>query len=118
MDSETEQLLTWLRTAVADRRLTQADVAQKTGVNQSQISRILRGHNKRTSENVAVLCSFARHEIQSMLGAGEVGLEAEAQGILRNLMNGSDHERRLVVDVLRRLKVLRDTWRAADDSSK
>ncbi|HDR8967134.1 TPA: helix-turn-helix transcriptional regulator [Burkholderia vietnamiensis] len=98
--------------------MTQADVAQKTGVNQSQISRILRGHNKRTSENVAVLCSFARHEIQSMLGAGEVGLEAEAQGILRNLMNGSDHERRLVVDVLRRLKVLRDTWRAADDSSK
>ncbi|WP_426282025.1 helix-turn-helix domain-containing protein [Burkholderia ambifaria] len=32
-------------------------------------------------------------------------------------MNGSDHERRLVVDVLRRLKVLRDTWRSADDSS-
>lgn len=48
---------------------------------------------------------------------GEVGLEVEAHGILRNLMNGSDHERRLVVDVLRRLKVLRDTWRSADDSS-
>lgn len=55
-------------------------------------------------------------EIQSVLGMGEVGLEVEAHGILRNLMNGSDHERRLVVDVLRRLKVLRDTWRSADDS--
>jgi predicted XRE-type DNA-binding protein len=48
-----------LRHAVAVRSITQSGIAAATGVDQSQVSRILAGRIKRVSANVSKLCRFA-----------------------------------------------------------
>ncbi|NYH23832.1 helix-turn-helix domain-containing protein [Paraburkholderia bryophila] len=53
------QALDYLRQAVALRTITQSEIAAATGVDQSQVSRILAGRIKRASANVSQLCRFA-----------------------------------------------------------
>lgn len=48
-----------LRSAVVNRTVTQQQIAFATGVDQSQVSRILAGQMKRASANVVRLCRFA-----------------------------------------------------------
>lgn len=53
------QLLERLTAAVASGHVTQLEVSRKTGVHQSQISRILAGQVVRSSRNFERLCEFA-----------------------------------------------------------
>jgi transcriptional regulator with XRE-family HTH domain len=48
-----------LRAAVSARQVTQTQIARATGIDQSQISRILAGEARRASRHVLALCSFA-----------------------------------------------------------
>jgi transcriptional regulator with XRE-family HTH domain len=45
---------------VAQRRFTQKQLAEETGIDQGQISRILAGRAVRYSKNIATLCAFAQ----------------------------------------------------------
>lgn len=48
-----------LATLVAEKKLSQPDIARETGVDQGQVSRILAGQSKRLSRNTLKLCQYA-----------------------------------------------------------
>ncbi len=48
-----------LRRLIESRLTSQTEVAQATGVDQSQISRILAGQARRVTSNVITLCKYA-----------------------------------------------------------
>lgn len=116
MNSTNEKQLSWLRAAVSERRLTQSQIAAATGVDQSQVSRILRGLAKRNSENVAALCAFAEKASLASLRAEGARASDDAHAIFLDLLSGSDEEQKLMLDVLRRLANLKSVWRAKRDS--
>lgn len=103
-------LLAWLRAAVADRRVTQQEIASATGVDQSQVSRILGGQAKRSSANVIALCRFAAGMTGANDAGNEVPLPAKARALLDALLGGNTREQETVVALLAHLLVLRETW--------
>lgn len=111
MNPAEEKLLAWLRAAIADRRFTQFEVARATGVDQSQISRILKGHAKRSSANVSVLCRFAAEASRQTAGTLEMPAVAKAQALLDELMNGSAEEQQSIAELLAHLVVARNASR-------
>lgn len=58
---QTSALLLVLKRAILNGSVTQSSVAIATGVDQSQISRVLAGQVKRESPNVLALCKYARN---------------------------------------------------------
>lgn len=56
---EHKAALEQVRLAVESKEVTQTLISSETGVDQSQISRILSGDAKRLSKNVLKLCSYA-----------------------------------------------------------
>lgn len=104
-------LLTSLRAAIADRRVTQQEIARATGVDQSQVSRILGGHSKRSSANVAALCRFAAQMLNPNESGEEVPLPVRAHALVDALMKGGAQEQEKVVALLSQLLVLRKAWR-------
>lgn len=54
-----QELIGRLAQRVVARRLTQEEIAKATGVDQSQVSRILTGQAQRRSRNVEKLCRYA-----------------------------------------------------------
>lgn len=111
MNSAEEELLAWLRAAVADRRFTQFEIARATGVDQSQISRILKGQAKRASANVSALCRFAAEASRHTSITREVPAVAKAQALLHELMDGSAEEQRSIAELLAHLVVARNASR-------
>jgi len=53
------ELLAKLSKLLKSRKIRQTDLADATGVHQSQISRIISGHVRRASQNVLKLCKYA-----------------------------------------------------------
>ncbi|AWU99382.1 XRE family transcriptional regulator [Burkholderia sp. JP2-270] len=111
MDTADKELLSWLRAAIADRRLTQLEVSRATGVHQSQISRILKGEVKRASENVTALCRYAAEASRRTSIPQEVPAAARARALLDELMNGSAEEQRAIAELLAQLVVARNASR-------
>ena len=111
MNSAEQELLAWLRAAVADRRLTQFAIARATGVDQSQISRILKGQAKRASANVSALCRFAAEASRRTSVPRDLPVAAKAQALLDELMDGSAEEQRSVAELLAHLVVVRNASR-------
>jgi transcriptional regulator with XRE-family HTH domain len=58
-DPAVEPKLALLRRAIAEGKLTQQQIADGSGVHQSQVSRILGGKGKRASRNADRLCKYA-----------------------------------------------------------
>lgn len=109
MDPSFHQKLERLRQAVATRRLTQSEIAAGTGVDQSQVSRILAGPVKRYSENVQKLCRFAdtlAHEPADPGGA-------DAASLLAQVVEGDPKIQAAIVDILRRMLALRREYEHA-----
>ena len=94
-------MLEHLRRTIANRRITQAEVALHTGVDQSQISRILKGKNKRESENVQKLCKFAETLIKHQVT--QTGDDKEAFELLAAILEGSADTKRYVIELMRNL---------------
>jgi transcriptional regulator with XRE-family HTH domain len=105
MDASSLKKLDRLRRAVAHRRVTQTEISAATGVNQSQISRILAGPNKRLSENVQKLCDFA-DSLAEVVPPREK-LDQEAFLLLAAMLEGSPKVKKGVVDVLRHMLALK-----------
>jgi transcriptional regulator with XRE-family HTH domain len=61
LPSDIQAALDKLRLLVTSRQVSQTDVSLATGVDQSQISRILAGQVRRVSGNVIELCKFANN---------------------------------------------------------
>lgn len=59
LTAETRELLAWLAGRVRQRQLSQLQIASASGVDQSQVSRILSGKSKRASPNLLRVCKYA-----------------------------------------------------------
>ncbi len=59
LTAETRDLLAWLAGRVRQRQLSQLQIASASGVDQSQVSRILSGKSKRASPNLLRVCKYA-----------------------------------------------------------
>lgn len=110
MNAAELSLLTSLRIAVADRRITQQEIAHATGVNQSQVSRILAGQCKRPSGNVATLCRFAVERFSFPELGESAPAPARAHALVDALMSGDAEEQEEIVALLSRLLMLRGMW--------
>lgn len=106
--------LSRLRAAVSQRTITQAEIAATTGVNQSQVSRILAGPVKRFSENVQKLCAFA--EKMPGIALERDDQDREAFALLTAILEGSPQTKQGVVELMRNLLTLKRQYE--DDARK
>lgn len=116
MNAAELSLLTSLRIAVADRRITQQEIAHATGVNQSQVSRILAGQCKRSSGNVAALCRFAVERFSFPELGESAPASVRAHALVDALMSGDAEEQEEIVALLSQLLMLRRMWSGKKDA--
>lgn len=95
---KTSDLLQMLRRAILNGSVTQSAIAFYTGVDQSQISRILAGQVKRESENVLALCKYAEaiHNTSTVDPCQSELL----MGALREVWDGSPEHAKAIAGVI------------------
>jgi predicted XRE-type DNA-binding protein len=102
--------ITWaiaqLRTAVNTRKLTQKQIASATGIDQSQISRILAGQVRRASKHVIELCKFANCLEQYQ--EADPTRSPMLMDALRVVWDGSDAHAEAIAGVILSLKKLKE----------
>ena len=103
LTSKTSDLLQMLSRAILNGSVTQSAIALSTGVDQSQISRILAGQVKRESENVLALCKYAE-EIHNARTVDPCHSEL-LMGALREVWDGSPEHAKAIAGVIRSLSV-------------
>lgn len=105
MPTTIDLIIATLRDQVAKREITQLDLAEHSGVSQSQISRILSGQYRRESVNVQRLCDYARKALDIPLQPS-----ASALGVLNSAIqetwDGTDEHAEALAQVIRSLSAL------------
>lgn len=97
--------LSRLRQAIRSGRTSQLSAANATGVDQSQISRILAGQTKRVSPNVLILCKYANTlHIRTRVDPTESDCLMDA---LRAVWDGSHAHAEALAGVIRSLANLK-----------
>ena len=89
------------------RRASTVDIAARTGIHQSQVSRLLRGQFRRVSPNVSKLLQYARQPAQT--GPSE-GKDQAKQAVIRAALRTWDatpEGARALVRLLRSVEGLR-----------
>ena len=99
-----------LAQAVRSRAITQKDIADATGVHQSQVSRILAGQIRRVSANVLALCKYADLHFVDV-GAIRPNKRSEIADALAEVLSGHPKEVTAATKVLASLVAWRRTWR-------
>lgn len=100
--------LLFLSGRVARREITQLDLSRATGVHQSQISRILSGQARRSSENLRKLCEYA--ESLRSNGARDSDCPDGLINALKPLLGKSAAEEKALVKLVISLGVWRASW--------
>jgi transcriptional regulator with XRE-family HTH domain len=97
MAEDWQRVISRLAQRVATRQLTQEEIAQATGVDQSQVSRILAGRARRRSRNVEKLCRYAL-----AMGAPSptVSGRHDIEQAMSTLWDGSARHARALAEVL------------------
>lgn len=98
MAEDWRKLIEELARQVAARRVTQKEIAQDSGVDQSQVSRILAGSAKRESHNVQRLCRYAR-SIRTAPGVADLG-RRQIDNAVDKLWDGSTAHARAIAKAL------------------
>jgi len=84
------ELLAKLSGFLKSNKIRQKEVADATGVHQSQISRIISGHVRRASPNVLKLCRYA--DSLGSQGRGEESTVGNSMGAFLELLGKSAEE--------------------------
>jgi transcriptional regulator with XRE-family HTH domain len=87
----------------ANRTSDQADISAKTGVSQSQVSKILSGRFKTISPNVKKVCEYANIQINVR---NELALTGELKEAVMDLLDGSRESEMALVKTLKTIKKL------------
>lgn len=105
MPTTIDLIIAALHDRVAKRELTQLELAEHSGVSQSQISRILSGQYRRESVNVQRLCEYARTALDIPVQPSSVAL-----GVLNSAIDetwdGTDEHAEALALVIRSLSAL------------
>jgi transcriptional regulator with XRE-family HTH domain len=110
-----KELIGRLAQRVAARRLTQEEIAKATGVDQSQVSRILTGQAKRRSHNVERLCLYARRLASASSTA--VSRRQQIEQAVDTLWDGSARHARAIADALQAIARVQQAF-AGDGKKK
>jgi len=107
MHIDKAKLLKLLRGAVNKRTLKQADIARSTGLNQSQVSRLLRGKFERRTEGLNALCTFLEVPIVNHNTDLPFNTRSELAACLAVLLDGTQQKERAVIGLLKSASKLR-----------
>lgn len=103
MRASRDKLVRQLCDSFEKSRVTQQQIANGSGVHQSQVSRILRGEFKRMTRNVVKICKYANVAPGQVASKGS--LAAELTSLLKQLCDGTSEREKTL---LRLLKAIRD----------
>lgn len=88
--------------------LSQALIAEKLNIHQSQVSRILRGNFKRFSSNVRKFCDEARIDVQAVAPERVRPRKSRRlQKALEEVWDGTERHERALIRVIRSLQQLK-----------
>lgn len=106
---EERRLLRLLAAAVSSRQVTQLQVAGAVSIHQSQISRILAGHARRSSSNVKKLCNYAESLIEASHGA-QASDALALNDALKRIWDGSPAHAKALLEILRSVGMAQTTF--------
>src|SRR5437762_387946 len=86
-----------------DRHVTQAALAARSGVSQSQVSRLLSGKPRRLSKSVLAICRYAKIDA-SDLKASDPRRNGILMGALKKVWDGTDEHARSIARVIASLE--------------
>ncbi len=72
-------------------------IQEKTGIDQSQVSKILSGKSRRISKNVIKVCKYAKIDIDS---DDKLNVSEPLMSAVLNAWDGSQESERLIIDIL------------------
>jgi len=110
LESNQIKQLRALAIRIEQREITQQDLARATGVDQSQISRILAGNVRRASSNVLKLCKYAETLPALDRDRSTKDSEEAILRVLRGLLGNSLKEDAALAQVVSGLSAWRQTW--------
>jgi transcriptional regulator with XRE-family HTH domain len=99
MPSARDKLVEQLCEVFKNNRSTQQQIASATGVHQSQVSRILRGHFRTVTPNVAKLCKYAN--ITPQMKTTKNSISEELNRELVRLLDGTAKREQTVLRLLK-----------------
>jgi transcriptional regulator with XRE-family HTH domain len=95
-----------LRDAISKQGVSQAEIAAGTGLNQSQISRLLDGQFQRRTKGLNALCIYLNVSPVMRTGAVSLSPYPELASCLAEVLDGSRKRERAVVLLLRSARKL------------
>jgi transcriptional regulator with XRE-family HTH domain len=98
MDISPREIARQLQEFLAKTGLTQEALQKRTGIAQSQISRVMRGRFHRITPNVRKLCAAAKIKTVPLSTARD---ESEIAKLVRLIVGGSRHRERLLAKLLK-----------------
>lgn len=104
-DSVFQLELMQTRTAVKTLGLRQAEIAEATGLSQSQVSRILRGKAVRRTENAEAVCIYVRSKL-SPVSTSDVQACTPLMTALAKVWNGTTQHAHALTAVIESLGAL------------
>ena len=99
-----------LRQRVTDAGLTQIQIAQATGLSQSQVSRLLAGHGRLQSKGFQQICKYVSSYTPS-ISQRSLLRQSELMTTLAEVWDGTPAHADALSTVLRSLKLLRISLR-------
>lgn len=97
-----------LATLVAEKKLSQPDIARETGVDQGQVSRILAGQSKRLSRNTLKLCQYAETLKPDSASATTA---RDLQETILGIWNGTSQHAQALKQLLQAIDATQQTFR-------
>ncbi len=104
-DTELKARLQQTRSTVEALNLRQADIANATGLSQSQVSRILNGRRIRDSESTDALCIYVQSQIKTV-GVKDVQSCAPLMTALSKVWDGTNKHAEALSSVIESLGAL------------
>jgi len=103
---DSNKTATLLREAISKKAVSQADLSHSTGINQSQISRLLRGQFQRRTKGLNTLCIYLKVEPVMHTVALSLSKYPDLSSCLSEVLDGSRQRERAVVLLLRSARKL------------
>lgn len=103
-----EEIKNKINTFISENNLTQTQIANSTGIHQSQVSRILNGQFKTVSKNIKTLCKYANINIDQTHAQKNLSPQEnkDLMEALKYVWDGSTNQAKALAKVIRSLKGL------------
>lgn len=95
-----QEVVVDLRQYIKSTACTQSDLSARTGIHQSQLSRILNGEARRISKNLLVLCKYANISVEMKDPQPETN--PDLMQALRDTWNGSERHAQQLAMLIRK----------------